>query len=189
MNSKKVAYFLMTLSFIMIVSGGFSSFVINLQSDRRETVKRMNEVSDVFEIFSTNTSVFEASRDELYNTILSNVYFESMYLDDVNIKNKLSNYENLLDQLKKNTNILNKLCDEVYYPKSDINNKCQNYKNIYEQAVNYFVSDINIYNSNVKKYNEYQKSIGSMLVIKEYSTKKTFIDYNGDKKFDGKEDH
>lgn len=188
MNSKKIAYFLMTLSFIMIISGCFSSFVISLKADRREIAKKMNDVSNVFEVFSTNTSIFEEKRGELYTSVLSNVYYENMYLEDTNIKNKLSNYENLVDQLKKNTISLNKLCEDVYYPKSDVNNRCQNYKSIYEQVVNYFVTDINVYNKNVKKYNDYQKNIGSTLNVLEYKTKKTYIDYNGDKKFDGKED-
>lgn len=188
MNSKKIAYLMMTLSFVMIISGGVSSFVISLKNDQKETQNRMNEVSDVFEVFSTNTSVFEAFRDELYNSFLSNISYDSMYIEDVNVKNKLSNYENLVDQLKKNTLSLNKLCDEVYYPKSDVNSKCHNYKSIYEQVVNYFVSDIAVYNNNVKKYNEYQANFGSVYNIKEYSTKKSYIDYNGDKKFDGKEE-
>lgn len=188
MNNKKIAYFLMTLSFVMIISGGVSSFVINLKADKEETYNRMNDVSNTFEVFSTNTSIFENYRDELYNTVLSNVYYDSLFLEDTNIKNKLSNYENLVDQLKKNTLILNKLCDDIYYPKSDINNKCHNYKSIYEQVVNYFVSDINVYNKNVVKYNEYQRNNGSSYSIEKYNTKKSFIDYNKDNKFDGKED-
>lgn len=188
MNSRKIAYFMMTLSFIMIISGGVSSFVISLKADREETQNRMNDVSDTFEVFSANTSVFELFRDELYNTVLNNIYYDSMYLEDANIKNKLSNYENLVDQLEKNTRVLNKLCDDVYYPKSDVNNKCQNYKSIYEQVVNYFVSDIKVYNGNVKKYNDYQASLGFLYKIENYKTKKDFIDFNGDKKFDGKEE-
>ena len=69
MNSRKIAYFMMTLSFIMIISGGVSSFVISLKADREETQNRMNDVSDTFEVFSTNTSVFESYRDDLYNTV------------------------------------------------------------------------------------------------------------------------
>lgn len=188
MNIKKIAYLIMTLSFVMIISGGVSSFVTSLKNDRMETQKRMSEVNNVFEVFSTNTSAFELFRDELYTSFLSNISYDSMFIEDANIKNKLSNYENLVDQLKKNTLSLNKLCDDVYYSKSDVNNKCHNYKSIYEQVVNYFVSDVGVYNSNVEKYNDYQASLGSGYSIKEYKTKKSYIDYNGDKKFDGKEE-
>lgn len=187
MNSRKIAYFLLTFSFIFIISGGVSSFLIGLQDDRVATLKRIDEVKDEFEIFSTNTSVFESARDELYNEVLANVFYDTMYYNDPTVKNKLSNYENLVDELTKNTNNMSKLCDDMYYPDSDINNKCNNYKSIYEQVVNYFVGDIKLYNDNVLKYNDYQKSIQSTLFINNYVTNKNYIDYNGDKKYEGKE--
>lgn len=188
MKSRKVAYFLMTLSFVMIIAGGMASFVINLKADREITYRLMDDVVDTFENFSANTSVFESFRDDLYTEVLNNLYYESMANVDANVKNKLSNYENLVDQLEKNTHKLDNLCDDVYYPDSDVNNKCYNYKSIYEQVVNYFVSDIKVYNDNVLKYNKYQEGLKSNLKLDLYKTEKKYIDYNGDKKFDGKED-
>jgi len=184
MNSKKIAYILITLSFIMIISGGVSSFLIGLKADRVLTLNRIEEVKDEFEVFSTNTSVFESYRDELYNVVFTNVYYDTMALYDADVKNKLSNYENLVDELTKNTENMSKLCDDMYYPDSDINNKCLNYKSIYEQVVNYFVSDIKVYNSNIDKFN--QLNLGVQLQY--YNTKKDYIDFNKDKKFDGKEE-
>ena len=179
---------MMTLSFILIISGGVSSFVLGLKKDKEEIYNRISEVNNEFEVFSTNTSVFEGFRDELYNVVLSNVYYDTMYDEDKAVKNKLSNYENLVDELTKNTKRLNKLCDDVYYPDSKVNTKCNNYKSIYEQVVNYFVSDINVYNENVVKYNEYQKNNNSDLRVDKYKTDKKYIDYNEDKEFDGKEE-
>jgi hypothetical protein len=110
-----------------------------------------------------------------------------LYTQDVEIKNRLSNYESLVDSLEKNTKKLDSLCDDVYYPDSTVNSKCSNYKSIYEQVVNYFVSDIALYNKNVKTYNEYQASNNSLLSVESYNTDKDYIDYNDDKVFDGKE--
>ncbi len=188
MNYKKLSIMLMTLSFVLIISGGVSSFVIGLKQDHEETYNRMYKVDDEFEVFSTNTSVFESNRDELYNVVLSNVYYDTMYDEDKDVKNKLSNYENLVDELTKNTNNLDKLCSNMYYSSKDTNNKCVNYKSIYEQVINYFVSDIKVYNSNVNKYNKYQEENGSSLRISKYKTTKKYIDYNNDKKYDGKEE-
>lgn len=188
MNLKKIAYYLMTFSFIMLVSGGVSGFVYGLREDREKTYNRINLVNDEFETFSANTSVFEEFRDELHESVLNNLYLESMYQNDTAVKNKLSNYENLVDELIKNTKSLDKLCTDVYYPDSAANNKCSNYKSIYEQVINYFVSDIKEYNKNVDKYNEYQKSIDPNLIIKKYTTKKDFIDYDDDGEKAGKEE-
>ena len=188
MNSRKIVLTMMTLSFVLIISGGVSSFVLGLKKDKEEILKRINEVNDEFEVFSTNTSVFEGYRDDLYNLVLSNVYYDTMYDEDKNVKNKLSNYENLVDELTKNTKKLDGLCNDVYYPDSKVNTKCNNYKSIYEQVVNYFISDINVYNENVKKYNEYQKNNNSDLRVDKYKTTKKYIDYNNDNEYDGKEE-
>ncbi|MBQ9019001.1 MAG: hypothetical protein IJ097_01650 [Bacilli bacterium] len=188
MNYRRLALSMITLSFILIVSGGVSSFVLGLKRDKEEIYKRINEVNDEFEVFSTNTSVFESKRDELHNEVLNNIYYDTMYDEDKNVKNTLSNYEHLVDELTKNTKKLNGLCEDVYYPDSKANAKCNNYKSIYEQVVNYFVSDISVYNSNVSKYNEYQKGNNSDLRVDKYKTKKDYIDYNNDKVYDGKEE-
>ena len=188
MDSKRAAYILMTLSFILIMSGSVSSFVSGLKNDQAETYRRVYHVKDAFEIFSTNTSSFEEYRDNLYKDYFHEFYFDSMYQNDSNIKNSLSNYENIVDEISKNTTQLDSLCKNVYYPDSEANSKCLNYKNIYEQVMNYFVSDVHLYNQNVKKYNEYIKDKDASLSIEEYSTNKSFIDYNQDKKYDGKEE-
>lgn len=188
MNSRKIALGLMTLSFVMIMSGGVSSFVLGLKKDHEETQKRIVTVNNEFEVLSTNTSIFEELRDDLYNKALGNVYYDTMHKEDKNIKERLSNYENLVDEMEKTVSKLDELCDKVYYPDIETNTKCNNYKSIFEQVNNYFVSDIKLYNKNVKKYNKYQKDKNSNLLISKYIIKRNYIDFNGDNKFDGKEE-
>lgn len=184
-NIRKIAYVMLTLSLVLIVSGGFSSFLIGLKNDRAETYNRMNNVNDEFEIFSTNTSVFENYRDSIYTDFLGGIVCENLYVKDADIKNSLSNYEHLVDELEDSVTKLNNLCTDVYYPDSATNNMCLNYKSIYEQVVNYFVSDIKNYNGSVKECNA--ALTDSNLKIKKYSTDKKYIDYNDDDKYDGKE--
>ena len=185
---KKLANVFLVLSIVLIISGGVSTFIFGLKADRKETLNRMVEVNDVFEIFSTNTTAFENLRDELYNEVLSNLYYDNMFESDGIIKTRLSNYESLVDELGKNAKTLKALCEDVYYPDGNVNNKCFNYKSIYEQVINFFLSDIKVYNDNVKTYNEYQTINGLTYVVKEYKTKKKYVDYNEDGVFDGKED-
>lgn len=187
MDGKRISYMLMTLSFIMIISGGVSSFIMGLKADRLETQKRIDIVNNEFEVLSTNTTIFENTRDELYNKVLSNVYFDTMYKDDDRVKEKLSNYENLVDELEKTTVKLDNLCKNVYYPDIETNTKCSNYKSIYEQVNNYFIGDIEVYNRNVEKYNKDQESKKSKLMLDKYTTRRDYIDYDGDNKYDGKE--
>ena len=66
MNIRKLAYGFLCLSLVLIISGGFSSFLVGLKEDHQEVLRRMADVEGIFEGFSTNTSLFEDYRDELY---------------------------------------------------------------------------------------------------------------------------
>lgn len=186
MNIRKIAYGLLALSLVLIMSGGFSSFLIGLRKDKENTMNLMKVVDDEFETFSANTSVFESFREDLYAEVLEGAVCNQLILNDAAVKNKLSNYENLVDELSKNVKRLDKLCVDVYYPNSTTNNKCLNYKSIYEQVNNYYVTDINNYNKNIKQCNS--SASGDILLLKEFKNNKKYIDFNGDKKYDGKEE-
>lgn len=188
MNLRNLSYVFFCFGFLFLISGSVTSFLTGLKTDHQEVLRRMDDVSGVFESFSTNTSVFEEVRDELYTDVLGNVYYETMFLTDTTVKKKIEDYEDIVDKLKKDADKMDQLCGTVYYPNSEVNSMCENYKSIYEQVVNYFVTDIHTYNENVKKYNEYQEVIHSSLMVEEYKTKKDYIDYNGDNVFDGKEE-
>ena len=94
----------------------------------------------------------------------------------------------MVDEIYKNSNKLDKLCEDMYYPDSNVNSICNNYKVIYEQVNNYFVLDIELYNDNVKKYNEYIKGVDPNLIIKQYDTKKKLADFDGDGEIVGKDE-
>jgi len=172
----------------MIFSGCVSSFVIGLRNDQENVRSRMEDVSSVFEDFSTEVSIFEEQRDLLYGEVLSSFFYDTVFSEDKIVKTRLSNYEALVDQINKKRINLDKLCDDAYYPDSSINSKCSNYKTIYEQVVNCFVTDINFYNKSMDDYNKYATSLGNPNLVSSYKTSKKFIDFNGDKVFDGREE-
>ena len=184
MKGKKVAFILLAISLVSLITGGVTSFLVSLKEDRALTLERMVIVGDEFEEFSKSTTSFELYRDELYNNVLGTLYYDTMGANDANIKNVVSNYESMVDGLEKKAKSLDKLCSDVYYPDSSVNAKCNNYKAIYEQVNNFFVEDIKVYNKNIDQYNAYVAGWGTPLAY--YEIKRDYIDYNGDKVFDGK---
>lgn len=187
-KKRNLAFILMGVGSLMIFSGFVSSFIIGLNEDREIVRARMIDVNNTFEEFSTQVSIYEEQRDLLYEKTLSSFYYDKMFQEDSTVKNRVSNYEAIVDAITKKTKQLDTLCDEVYYPDSSVNSKCINYKSIYEQVNNYFVTDVTYYNKNIDKYNTYIKSSGGNNVIKRYETDKKFVDYNKDKKYDGREE-
>jgi hypothetical protein len=59
MKTKKIAYGLLTCSFIFIMAGCLSMFLSGLKKDHQTVLRRMDETSLEYEAFSTNVSLFE----------------------------------------------------------------------------------------------------------------------------------
>lgn len=188
MNGKNISLFLMSIGCLMIFSGCVSSFIIGLREDKEIVMARMVDVSNTFEDFSTEVSLYEEQRDLLYSQVLSNLYYENMYLEDKAIKNSLSNYESMVNEIDKKRVNLDVLCNEVYYPDGNINSKCINYRSIFEQVNNYFVADIDFYNKIVDEYNTYASSLENPNKVSKYKILRKYIDFNNDGKFDGREE-
>ena len=186
-KASKVGVLLLTISLVMIISGTVSSFVVSLKEDQEKTQARMVVVSDSFDEFNASVTAFETTRDTLYTESLGNLYYDSLVATDTVLKEKLSNYESIVDDVVKHVEVMDDLCKDVYYPDSTINSKCSNYKIIYEQVANYFMDDIKLYNNTIKTFNEQQVAAGTTLALNEYKTEKDYVDYNNDGEFEGKE--
>ncbi|MBQ6539071.1 MAG: hypothetical protein IJL76_02205 [Bacilli bacterium] len=179
-GERKTIYVLVALSFLMIFGGAFSCYIDGLKKDHEMVSKRAVDVNNTYEELSTNVSLFEDEREKLYGTSLNETYFDNFYKTNGEILEKLSNFESMVNEIEKKVNIMNSLCDS-YYMDASVNNKCSNYKLIYEQVNNYFVSDIDNYNKNVKTYN-----LVNVNRVNVYQTNRKYIDYNKDKTIDGK---
>ena len=148
--SKNLPFYMIGIAFLMIFTGCVSAFIINLREDQSNVLSRMSDVSNTFEEFSTDVSIYEEQRDLLYTDVLSNLFYDNMFNTDKIVKNKISNYEAIVDEIDKKRIAMDELCKDVYYPDHTANSKCSNYKSIYEQVINYFVHDIEYYNSKLK---------------------------------------
>lgn len=181
-SAKKIGVLLLTVSIIMIISGTVCSFIVSLKDNKEKTQARMIEVKNSYEDFNASVLAFETQRTTLYTDFLGNIDYNSLVTNDLLLKEKLNNYESIVDDVIKYVSTMDSLCDDVYYPDSEVNNICSNYKLVYEQVVNYFMDDITLYNTAINKL-IVSGNFGSLI---EYKTDKEYIDYNGDRVFEGK---
>lgn len=180
---------LFSLGFIFIVLGLISTFTLGFKHDKQEVSKRMKLVNSAYETFKTEVKDFTTTRDDLYDNVFSELYFETLNLTINNCLKELEKYEQQLDEIEKVALKLQENCQDIYFPDKEANNKCQTFATSYEEIVNYFVNDIKQVNDNIKKYNTYnQENNTGIAPLQEYSTTKKYIDFNKDKKYEGKED-
>lgn len=189
-KSKKVLI-LSLVGITCIIWGLITMFISSVKKDQKEMNARMDTIIKKYDEFSKNIENFNKKRDEIHQGFLDNIYYETMEKSDTEYKNKLYDYEKLVSNISKNSKVLRNYCQEgIYYSSSDVNSKCIAFKQGYEEMVNSFVSDVDLYNDNIKKYNEWlaTENKTDALKLESYETKKVYIDYNKDGKYSGKEE-
>lgn len=187
MHKKTVIIILSVVGGIFLLTCLGIHFINNLKADREAMSKQIVEVKDVYKVFSGHIDTFNEIRNNLYSSVLDNVYYDTLATTDASVREAFTDYEKEVDGVESVVDKLAKYCDGIYYTDSSIMTKCKSYASVYEQVVNAYVSDVNLYNSIIDTYNE-SKEEGSAERLTHIETKKKFIDYNKDKKYEGKEE-
>lgn len=190
-DKKKLSIILGVVGVALIIFGIILSFISNVKKDQKEMNSRMNTIVTEYSKFEKNIEEFNKTRKSLHEEFLDKVYYETLTQNDTAYKTKLTDYETQVAKISQSTKTIREYCkDGIYYSSSDVNNKCNSFKLGYEEMVNSFVDDINTYNKNITAYNKYLDDEGNTtsLKLETYQTKKTYIDYNNDGKYSGKEE-
>ena len=185
---KKLSITLFICGFLFIFSGIGVGFISGLKADRTATLERMESVKVQYRTFSDSIDNFNDLRNSLYLNVFEDVYIDTMATNDFAVKEMFLKYEESVNGVMSAVLELSNLCGDIYFFDNNVNDKCSSYPNVYEQVVNAFVSDVYLYNDNISQYNEYQVGIENAVLLENYMTNKDYIDYNNDKKFDGKEE-
>ena len=191
MSDKKKITILILLGIISIVVGLIILFISNLKKDQQNMNDRISIIIKEYNSFSKDLNKVNKTRDTLHKDFLDKIYYDTFEKNDTSYKNRLLEYEEDVTDISKNNKKLKEYCNSnIYYSSSDANSKCSAFNLAYEQMVNSFVDDINKYNSNISAYNSWLNEQGntSSLKLEKYKTKKTYIDFNKDGNYSGKEE-
>lgn len=180
---------LFSLSAFCIVLGLVLNFSTSLKHDKEEVASRMKTINATYEVFKRETEQFSTTRDNLYDNVFSELYFETLNLTIPGCLEELQKYEMVLDEVGKEAETLKNNCEDIYFPSSDVNTKCKTATSTYEEMFNYFINDITQVNQNIEEYNKYnQENETGIAPVQKYNTTKEYIDFNEDKKYTGKEE-
>lgn len=191
MSNKKSTLILILLGILSIVLGFILMFISNIKKDQQEMNRRMTRIGSKYDSFKNKVEEINAVRDTLHKEFLDTIYYETFSENELKYRKSLYNYEKQVTDLSKSNSTLKEYCKSgIYYSSSDINNKCNAFNLAYEQLINTFVDDVNKYNGNIAQYNKWLKeqNKNESEKIENYETKKTYIDYNKDGQYSGKEE-
>ena len=151
------------LSILMLISGfaclgsGFGLMYKN-ESDRQNalTALKTSIVND-YEDFKTKVEVFSQERTNVYESLNKITYLKDIKNNYESLIEEYSKYEQTLKEIDKVSSDLKVNCFEEEFKEIPINNKITAFVINYEQAVNYFIQDVNSFNEKIKLYNDWVK--------------------------------
>ena len=187
-NSKKIGIMIF-IGFLLIVIGIVSYVVINYNDDQAEVRKRMEVVRDSYETFKTDVESFNSIRDNIYDNVMKDMYYQTLKDNDTSFKELYKSYKESLEKIDQDYDGVKDKCINVLHPEADANNKCEAIISSYEEVVNTYISDVKSYNSLITSYNKWLNDTNSSDVkLEEIKLDRDYLDINGDREYNGKKD-
>lgn len=175
------------IGFLLIVIGIISYIIINYNDDQAEVKKRMDIVLNTYDTFKTDVDSFNTIRDNIYNEVLQDMYYETLKNNDTRFKELFNSYKKSLEVIDKDYKKIEDKCINVLHPNADVNNKCEAMIVGYEEVVNTYISDVESYNKNITSYNSFLKETNSTdTSLEEIKLDRDYLDVNGDREYNGK---
>lgn len=189
-NKKTKKYIIFAIvGVIALILGIILIFISNIKRDQKELNSRIKKIDKEYAVFKTDLEAVSAKRDELHKEFIDTIYYETFQTNDTGYKNKLQEYEEMVNNVSKKNKTLKEYCNAgIYYSQTETNNKCSAFNLGYEEMVNSFVEDVSSYNKNIENYNKWldSKNDTTSIKLEKYKTNKTYIDFNKDGEYSGK---
>lgn len=169
----------MVISILTVI---LTILIKNIEEDRENTLKIMDEIGIKYKEFSPLVEEFSKQRTSFYEAKESMLYLETVGENREAIEELLFNYNEIVMKVHNDSNFLQENCNRKY-AKGSTNNTCDLFKQGYESVMNYYITDMNMYNTFVGEYNkwieenEYQVPKLDEQMLSLY---KNYIDYDKD---------
>lgn len=175
------------IGFLLIIGGIISYIIINYNDDQAEVKKRMDEVTDAYDIFKSDVDSFNSIRDNIYTEVMQNTYYDTLKNNDANYKELFNSYKESLEVIDKDYSKVESSCVNVLHPDSKVNNKCEAIIVGYEEVINTYISDVNSYNELIDSYNKWLDDNSSTdPKLEKIKLDRDYLDINGDREYAGR---
>ena len=173
---------------IAIIFIGAWVWFSGLKEDRAATQAKMDKILEAYPTFNQMVNDFSNLRNQFYS------YKEDLYLETLRDNAEawntfMSNYADGIQKVENSAQVLKENCD-LEYGDVKVSTKCTNFKVNYEAAMNYYISDVKLYNQMVSEYEKYNTESGGKYPVvnkAEYKIYEDYIDYDKDGEYFGKE--
>lgn len=187
---KKIAILILIIGIVSLVAG-ITVFISNKNEENKKLENLKTSIVNDYEIFKSKVESFSDERTIIYQDLNSISYLIDVRTNYENFINEFTKYEETLNEIEASSKTLKVNCLENTFTDTNINNKVEAFIITYEQAINYFIQDVEKFNQRIREYNDWiENSLETTTYTKleEYNSEyKEYVDINNDGIFNGVE--
>lgn len=174
---------------IICLLAGAGLLYVNLNNSKKEYESLKTSIVNDYENFKVKIESFSEERTNIYNSLNEITYLTDLATNYDKLVQEYKDYELTLQEIEKSSEDLKVNCYKRDYVETDINNKVSAFTINYEQAINYYIQDVEAFNEKIRNYNNWVQTsqvINTYTILEEYeSSYKDYVDVNGDGIYNG----
>ena len=183
------------ISIVFIVLGcvslttGVVFRIIEQNNQNKALASLKASIVEDYETFKVKIESFSTERTSVYEGLNKITYLTELPNNYENLVNEYTKYENTVKDIEESSKDLKENCFKQEYNETEITNKVSAFTINYEQAVNYYIQDVEKFNEKIRSYNDW---VQNTQVTNTYKTLEEFkssyieyVDINGDGIYNG----
>ena len=184
---------IISIIFIILGCGSLRTGVVlriidqNIQNKALTSLKA--SIIEDYEVFKVKIESFSTERTSVYEGLNKITYLTELPANYESLVGEYTKYENSVKEIDESSKDLKVNCFKQEYNETEITNKVSAFTINYEQAINYYIQDVEKFNEKVRSYNDWVQNTQVTNVYKpleEFKSSYTeYVDVNGDGIYNG----
>ena len=185
---RKISLVIAVVGFISLIVGGSLLFK-SLTASRDEYEFLKASIVTDYETFKVKIETFSEERTNVYEELNKITYLTDVVANYDSIVVEYDKYGETLKDIELSSEDLKVNCYKKNFVETEITNKVSAFTINYEQAINYYIQDVEKFNEKIRSFNEWVTTNNLQATYKVYaeyeSLYKDYVDINGDGIYNG----
>ena len=185
---RKISLVIAIVGLVSLIAGGSLLFK-SLTASRDEYESLKTSIVNDYEDFKVKIESFSEERTNVYEGLNKITYLTDVVANYDLLVAEYDKYGETLKSIEEASKDLKVNCYKKDFVETEITNKVSAFTINYEQAINYYIQDVEKFNEKVRAYNTWVNTNNLQATHKIYdeyeSLYKDYVDVNGDGIFNG----
>lgn len=185
---RKLSLIIAIIGLVSLIAGT-GLLIKSLSNSRDEYESLKASIVTDYEDFKVKIESFSEERTNIYEGLNNITYLTDLVTNYDSLIAEYDKYASTLKEIEESSSDLKVNCYKKDFVETEIINKVSAFTINYEQAVNYYIQDVEKFNEKIRSYNEWvttNQLEATYKLLDEYENSyKEYVDVNGDGIYNG----